>query len=582
MSSTLRTSSFFCCLALAAAPTAFAADASSAFAPATQKVLENPAAEDWLMFSRTYDGQRFSPLEQVNRKTVKDLAIAWDQELPAGQMYGIPLAYRGMLYVLAPGDVLIAYDGATGKQVWRYDHEETAAQKQSTRAKTIAMYEDMIYLATGDNHIAAVDMQTGKLRWNTEVTGGGAQTSGVIAVKGMVVSGRACAQTRDSCFTAAHDAKTGKELWRFYHVPAKGEPGSETWGDSPNHDKNMASTWGLPGSYDPKRNLILWGVANPMPNTRMDRHGGNSAGTGFTAPADLYSNSTVALEPETGKLKWYYQHLPADDWDEDYTNDRTLVHTKINPDPKKVKWINEEARGKEFDVSVMIGEGGGVFVIDRDSGRFLWAHPYPFESDRFLISDIDTKTGKTTINRKVVLEKPGDERIICYWNTRSFWPTAYSPRTNSVYATYIDNCLDMTAKSDQAREKRFGVFRPEGDPQKISGLAKINLETGEIMHFNQSRVPTTGSMLTTAGGIVFNGDLGSHFRAFNDETGELLWDTKVGGPISVSTITYAAGGKQYVAIQTGDTMASGSLTRQSGTEAPRGFNHLYVFALPKK
>lgn len=581
MSVNFRIASLLCCISLTAAPAVHAQGTVKDFSPVTQELLENPSPGDWLMFSRTYDAQRFSPLQQIKRDNVGKLREAWSQELPAGQMYGIPLAYHGVLYVLAPGDVILALDGATGATIWRYEHDEPQAQKQSTRAKTIALYDDMIFHATGDNHVIAINARTGQLRWKTQVTGGGAHTSGVIAVKGIVLSGRACLQTRDSCFTAAHDAKTGKELWRFHHVPAKGEPGSESWGESPDHEKNMASTWGLPGSYDPKRNLVLWGVANPMPNTRMDRHGGNFAGTSLSSPSDLYSNSTIALVPETGELKWYYQHLPGDDWDEDYTNERVLVQTTVDPDPKHVKWINEAARGQKRDVSVMIGEGGGIFVNDRNNGEFLWATPYPFDTERFLISDIDTKTGKTFINPKLLLEKPGDQRVICYWNTRSFWPTSYSPRTNSLYATYIDNCLDMTAKSDTARERRVGLFRPEHDPKKLAGLAKINLETGEILRFNQSAVPTAGGMLATAGGVVFNGDVGRRFRAFDDETGAVLWETEVGGPIAVSTITYEANGRQFVAIQTGDTMATGSLTRQSGVEHVRGFNRLYVYALPE-
>jgi alcohol dehydrogenase (cytochrome c) len=325
---------------------------------------------------------------------------------------------------------------------------------------------------------------------------------------------------------------------------------------------------------------VLWGIANPMPNTRMDRHGGDTAGTAFVAPSDLYSNSTVALVPETGELKWYYQHLPGDDWDEDYTNERTLLRTRINPDPKFAKWINESARGQERDVSVMVGEGGGIFVIDRDHGEFLWATPFPFDTKEFLISNIDTKTGQTFINQDVVLKKPGDQHLVCFWNTRSYWPSAYSPRTNSLYVSYIDNCLDMTAKDDQKRERRVGALRPGHDPAKLTALAKINIETGEIKRFNESNRPSTSAALATAGGIVFHGDINRRLRAFNDETGAKLWEATLGGPITVSTITYAAAGKQYVAVLTGDNMAMSGLARQTGTDLVMRHNAVYVFALP--
>ncbi len=189
-----------------------------------------------------------------------------------------------------------------------------------------------------------------------------------------------------------------------------------------------------------------------MPNTRLQRHGGDPDGTSRTSPADLYSNSTVALDPETGKLKWYYQHLPADDWDMDYTHERTLVREKFNPDPKYVKWFNPDIpRGEEHDVAVMVGEGGGVFEIDRGTGQFLWATPFPYDDPLFLISNIDGKTGKVTINYDLVNKKPGEEHIICSYNTRSFWPTAFDPDTNSLYVPYIDNCLDMTFRPEPIR-----------------------------------------------------------------------------------------------------------------------------------
>lgn len=559
------------------------------FKPVTQEMLENPAPDDWLMFSRTYDAQRYSPLDQIDKKNVGNLQSAWIRGIGAtGNVESIPIVYNGVMYVLGPGGVILALDGATGDLIWKYERKLDAAQKATSRSKTIAIYADMIFHTAPDNYIIALDARTGELRWETEVVGG-QHTSGPIVMNGIVISGRACGRTRESCFTAAHDARTGKELWKFYHVPAMGEPGSETWGKSPDHEKNMASSWGLPGSYDPERNLVLWGIANPMPNTRADRHGGDHAGTAFASPSDLYSNSTVALVPETGELKWYYQHLPGDDWDEDYTNERTLVRTRINPDPRYVKWINESARGQERDVTVMIGEGGGIFVNDRSNGEFLWATPFPFDVKEFLISDIDTKTGQTFINKDLVLKTPGEQHLICFWNTRSYWPTSYSPRTNSLYTTYIDNCLDMTRKIDRddrvgikgQRERRRGALRPGHDPDKLSGLAKIDLETGEIMRFNESNRPSTGAMLTTAGGVVFNGDIYRNLRAFDDETGEILWQTRLGGPITVSTITYAVKAKQYVAVITGDNMATGSLARMMGSpDHITGHNAVYVFALP--
>jgi alcohol dehydrogenase (cytochrome c) len=237
-------------------------------------------------------------------------------------------------------------------------------------------------------------------------------------------------------------------------------------------------------------------------------------------------------------------------------------------------------RGEARDMSVMVGEGGGIFALDRNNGQFLWATPFPFEDPLFLIQDIDGKTGKTHINESLIFDKPAQHKVICFFNTRSYWPTAYSPVTNSLYVAYVDNCLDMTTAGDGKPERRFGVPRPGSDPNKIAGIAKVNLETGAILRFGESKVPSTGAVLATAGGLIFHGDVNRRFRSFDANTGKQLWEQVLGGPVSVSTITYEAKGKQYVAVFTGDNLANGGLLRQAEGMAIRGHNAIYVFALP--
>jgi len=578
-----RQTIFLLLVLVVSAQASIAQQAKENFKPVTQDMLENPAPKDWLHFSRTYDAQRHSPLDQINKENVSNLRTAWVRGIGTdGEIQSIPLVYNGVMYVLGPHGIILALDATTGDKIWEYerDMEDAVRNRARARSKNLAIYDNMIISTAPDNFIIALNAQTGELIWETPVDGG-QQTAGPIVMNGIIVSGRACAmRNRESCFIAGHDAKSGKELWKFQIIPAMGEPGSETWGDSPNHDQMTASTWGLSGSYDPERNLTIWGIANPVPNTRGDRHGGDVNGTAYHAPADLYSNSTVALVPETGELKWYFQHLPGDDWDMDYTNERVLTRTRINPDPDHVKWINEDARGDVRDVSVMIGEGGGLFVNDRGTGEFLWATPYPFDTKHFVLGDIDTKTGQTYINKDIVLMERGEQHLICYWNTVSYWPTSYSPRTNSLYATYIDNCLDMTRSKEGQGERRMLGRRPGYNKEIATGLAKINMETGEIMFFNQSDIPTSGGMLTTAGGLVFNGDLDRNFRAFDDETGETLWETRIGGPVTMSTITYAVDGKQYVAVYSAFNFASNSIVRMMGMDDYiRDHYAVYVFAL---
>ena len=431
------------------------------------------------------------------------------------------------------------------------------------------MYDDMVYWTAPDGLVQALDAKTGAVRWETKTDGG--MTSGVIVVEGKVLSGRACSPVGANCYIAAHDAKTGKELWRFRTAAQDSDPGGASWAGSPEAGR-MAATWGLPGGYDPQRRLVLWGVANPMPNTRRARHDGKFDAVPTHSPSDLYSNSTVALNPDTGKLVWYFQHLPGDDWDQDYTHERTLVRAAFNPNPKFVKWINPDIkRGEQRDISLMVGEGGGIFANDRATGQFLWATPFPFDAPNFLIKNIDVKTGRVYANDEVMLKQPGERHVICSYNTRSYWPTAYHPGENALYVPYMDNCLDMTAASadGSVRERRVAIAREGSNPDTWVGLAKVNVSTGEIQYIHRQHAPGNGAVLATAGDLVFWGDLDHMFRAFDAGSGKVLWETKLNGPVQNSTITYAVNGKQYVAVLTGVGAVTSSLIQQAGLKTNR-------------
>ncbi|MEI9815210.1 MAG: PQQ-binding-like beta-propeller repeat protein [Acidobacteriota bacterium] len=548
------------------------------YVPVTQQMLENPSPNDWLMYSRTYDAQRFSPLNQITDKNVGQLALAWSRGQATGQTETVPIVHEGVMYVVAPGAIVQALDAVTGDVLWEYKRPIPANQAGQSRSKTLAIFQDIIAYTAPDSTVVGLDARTGEVRWQTKVETRG-HTSGPIIADGKVISGGTCSGNRNNCFISAHDALTGKELWRFYTTPAAGEPGDESWNGAP-VDKRQASTWGMPGGYDVARKTIIWGIANPMPDQRMLRHG-TADGTSRTAPADLYSNSTVAIDPATGKLKWYYQHLPGDDSDLDHTNERELVRIKLNPDPKFVKWINPAIKkGEERDVSVNIAEGGGLSVLDRTTGEFLWATPFPFDTPRFMISDIDPKTGKASINWDNVVKGPGETHTICFWNTKSYWPAAYSPVTKSLYTAYIDNCRELTSSAPGQRESWKVVQRPGGNPNELTGLAKINLETGEVMRFNVGRAPSNGAVLATAGNLIFHGDMSRRFRAYDANTGKKLWETILGGNISVSTITYAVKGKQYVAVMTGDNPKTPELSAEVPELKAPASNAIYVFALP--
>lgn len=565
--------------AAALLPVVFLLGQGRTFAPVTEEMLKNPSPNDWLMYNRTYDAQRFSPLKQINKSNVGDLRMAWSRQQTAGTQETIPLVHDGVMYLQAPGAVVQALDATNGNLIWEYVRNIPANQKTGAKAKTIAMGQDMIYW-TAPDAVVALDARTGEMRWEAKTDTRG-QSQGAVIAGDKVISGGTCPNAA-SCYLSAHDAKTGKLLWKFYTAARTGEPGGDTWGDTPD-DKRTAATWGLSGTYDPSTNMIIWGVANPTPNSRAERHGGQYQNLPNHGPMDLYSDSTIALDADTGKLKWYYQHLPGDEWDEDWTNDRILVSTAMNPTAATAKWFNKKIKpGERRDIVLATGEPGGVFALDKHTGEFLWANPWPYDVPNFFIKNID-ENGLVYMNQDLLFTGPNQDRIVCFFNTRSYWSQGYSPITNSLYVPFVDTCNSVHTKDVGVRSAHDGVVRDPSKPNEFSGVSKINAATGKIDHIFKGPAPINGAMLLTAGDLLFFGDLDRNFRALDAENGKVLWEQKVGGPIANSTITYSVNGQQYVAILTGDGGLTGSVVRYApGVNPPKGANSVYVFALPKK
>jgi len=571
------------CLLLLSAPCAFA----QAFVAVTQSTLANPDPADWLMINRTFDEQRFSPLDQINKTNVGQLRMAWSRGLPNGTQESTPIVYRGVMYLYAPGASIQAVDATNGDLIWEYtrnyprDLSPTAA-----RNKSLGIFEDMIYFAAPDGFLVALDARTGKLRWETKVDNGGQTAGGLLVADGKVISNRTCQQSkRENCFIAAHDAKTGREVWKFFVTAAPGEPGGDTWADMP-VEQRAAGPWGLPGSYDPVRKVLYWGIANPNPYTRLTRHGSADA-VSLTAPANLYSNSTVALDVQTGKLVWYYQELPGDDWDADHNHERILVHTRVSPDPRYAKWISSALMpDQERDIVITVAEGGGMFALEQATGEFLWARPFPYDDPNINMNGIDLKTGQTRVNYDKLFKKDGDHIIGCYHNTRGLWAIAYHPRKNALYVPFQDQCLSMTAntKTPVGWGPRAGIIRPGSDPQKYMNLARIDVATGELRVLYSQPQASSGSALVTAGDLVFWGDQNRRFRAFDADDGKVLWEAVVAGMVVNSTISYAVSGKQYVMVFTGEgqsvTAGPLGLTKDRMPPAVRRHNSIFAFALP--
>ncbi len=562
---------------------------SSDFRPVDDAMLLNPDPADWLQLNRTYDQHRHSPLDQINTDNVDELTLAWARGMPLGSQETVPIVHDGVLYTVQPGASVIAVDATTGDEIWTHyrnfspEVQRSLGRAELSRTKSIGIYGDVVVYPAPDGFLVGLDARTGEVRYETRIFDPATQTEhtgGVLIAEGKAITNRTC-EERVGCFIAAHDALTGEELWKFYNTAAPGTPDGDTWGDLPT-DLRIASSWGLPGSYDPVRRMTFWGIANPKPYTRLSRHG-SAEGTATTAPADLYSNSTVGIDADTGELVWYYQHNPGDDWDLDHLHERTLITTPVNPDPAAVKWINPAIdRGEERDIVVDVGEGGGVFALDRMTGEFLWAMPFPYDIPEFHISNINVETGRTEINRERLFVQDGDRVLVCYHNTRSFWSTAYDPDKNALYVPFHDACLDMTANEGAASGygPRNGVLRPGLDLEDYTGIAKIDMETGRWDRIHSQAAPGNGSALVTAGNLLFWGDMARRFRAFDSDTGEILWETILGGIVQTSTITYAVDGRQYVLVMTGNAQ-SGTATPSaiSGVSTVMGHNTIYAFAL---
>ncbi len=569
--------------------------ASDDLVPVTDAMLRDPDPGDWLMAHRTYDFHGFSPLDQIDRDNVGELRLVWMRAMDEGPQQFRPLVYDGVMYIANPGsDHLQAIDGTTGDLVWDYRWDAPADLREysqlGNRTRSLAIYGRNILHLTADSHIIAVDARTGELAWESEMSdhqSGISHSSGAMVIDGQVMSGRACSPRPDSgrCFVASHDATNGAEAWRFFTAAGSDDPGGQTWGGVPASRRGHVSPWGLPGSYDPELGLVYWGIAVPSPYTRIMRHGDWDIGD--STPCELYSNSTVALSVETGALDWYYQHLPCDDWDQDFVQERTLIDLLVNPDPEAVRWINPGIAGtpQERKVVVTMGEPGGLFVNDRETGEFLWAAPLPYTStERFVIRDIDPATGQVFINMDLVAREVGEQHIICGHNVKGWWSWSYSPQTGLLYIPFNRSCLNQTANDRSVTGTGPRFTQPEPgleDDGDLTELRAIDLSTGrEAWRFSQ-RAPNAGSALATGGNVVFHGDLNRRFRAFDAETGEILWQTILGSQITGYPVSYIADGRQYVTVPVGGAAIFRMNQYAPELEAPIGSNMLVTFALPE-
>ena len=590
----LRVSAAAVLLSVALPPIVAYAQSSRDFVPVTDAMLQDPAPEDWLMWRRTLDSWGYSPLDQINRENVGELAMVWTRDLEDRTSEGTPLAYGGLLYMPQAEDVIQAIDAITGDLEWEYRRELPddlygLVGGNARNNRNLAIYDRLIINTSDDNHVFALDALTGETVWETIIfdykINSATHSSGPIIADGKVISGRSCRPWGgpDACIVAAHDARTGAELWRRRLIPAPGEPGDETWGDVPFEGRQHVGAWMVP-SYDPELQLLYIGTSVTSPAPKFFLGGSDNA--------HLYHNSTLALELETGEIRWYYQHL-NDDWDLDHPFERILVDTPVAPDPRQVRWINPRLqRGEVRKVMTGIpGKTGVVYTLDRETGEFLWATPTNYQN---VISHIDGATGEVTENPEVIFRESEQEVSVCpTWAGGRDWEAgAYSPLTHTMYFPLRNTCAQMLATGDveSARAQALTAGGQGGiaiyslaarhqiapGTEYLGTVRAISVETGETSWLYETRAGTM-SLVTTGGGLVFGGDSNGRFRAFDHETGEVLWEINLGSAVSGYPITYAVDGRQYVAVNTG----AGSINLTPELRPSTGSN-LFVFALPSR
>ncbi len=565
------------------------------FVPVTDAMLQNPDPADWLMWRRTLDSWGYSPLNQVDRQNVGDLKQAWSREMvEGGSQQGTPLVYDGTLYMPNPNDVIQALNAATGDLIWEYrrtwPEDLTSFIRDPGRTRNLAIYGNLIIATSGDDFVYALDATSGKQVWETQIldyrVNPALQSSGPIIADGKIISGRNCYSEGgpEACVLTAHDARTGRELWRFRTIPKPGEPGDETWGNVPYERRWHVGTWMVP-SYDPELRLVYTGtsVTSPAPKFLM----------GSNDDQYLYHNSTLALEIDTGKLVWYYQHV-VDHWDFDHPFERILVDTAVAPDPEEVSWINPNIQAGERRqvVTGIPGKTGIVYTLDRKTGEFLWSRPTVTQN---VVKDIDGATGKVTVNPEALFTDSGQTRLICpaAGGGKNWPPGAYSPLTHVMYFPLQNTCMNVTSNEPgptydfldspgSAQRSRYG-FRSERlmapGTSNVGTVQAISVETGKTVWKYDQRAGVT-ALLSTGGRLVFGGDANGGFRAFDQETGEVLWEVNLGSSVTGQPVTYAVNGKQYVVVSTGRSVLTGGTNGLTPELSPGVDTTIFVFALP--
>ena len=531
----------------------------------SDKDINYPEENDWTSWRRTPLGHGYSPLKQINKENVKKLRLAWSLTMNDGSNQGTPLISQGIMILTHPGNMVQALNAENGKLIWEYRYTYPKdSMVLGGPTKNIAIYKDKIFMATYDAALIALDIRTGKLLWKTikaNYKDGYTHSSGPIIANGTVISGiNGCERyIEDGCFITGHDPNSGKEIWRTSTVALSGDINSASWGDTPDIFKAGSDTW-VAGSYDPILNTFYIGTSQAKPWVAASR------GMSPNEKA-LYTNSTLAMNPKTGKILWFFQHIPGETIDMEVGFERILA----NIGDKKVV--------------LTVGKDGILWKLDRENGKFI---DLKETINQNIYKTVNRKKGMVSYRDDILLSKIDTPFSACpgIYGGHNWQAASYDPENNLIVIPLHQLCADMVGRYIEQKEGGGGYgadsrsYKMDNIDGKVGKLVSINIENmNKIWEYEQDAMFLTGA-LTTAGGLTFIGDLDRKFMAFNTKTGELLWHSVLGSALHGFPVSYAKNGKQYIAVQTGMGVFR-ALTSSISPEIyqPEGGNAIYVFEL---
>ena len=506
------------------------------FSPVTWERLVNAADEphNWLMYSGTLDSKRFSRLDQIHNRNVAGLELKWAHHIPQlGRAETTPLVVDGVMFITESPSNLVAVDAATGRPFWRYDHElpDDLRICCGRNNRGVAILGETLYMSTLDAHLVAIDARSGNLLWSAEVAdyrAGYSKTAAPLIVKDKVVTGIAGGEFGIRGFLDAYDADTGRREWRTHTIPGPDHPDNLTWaGDS--WRTGGSPTW-ITGSYDPELNLVYWGTGNPGPDYNGDIRGGDN----------LYADSVLALDGDTGEMKWYFQFTPHDVHDWDAIQIPVLADIDVDGAPRKAMlWANRN---------------GFYYTLDRETGEFLVGKEFARQT---WAEGLDTN-GRPIRRPGMLPSAEGTLVSPMAGGATNWWSPAYSPRTGLLYVNAFDGEAEFFIRDENYDEgSRFtggGTQTPLPIENYASAIRALDPATGDLRWEFPIKPRTRAGVLATAGDLVFSGSVDGYFYALDAVTGAELWHIGLGGPVHASPMTYAVDGRQYVTMTVGNVL----------------------------